>query len=348
MASPASITRANPDTLPADFGEWDAQPIPAVLPEDFNEFDGEPLCHADGGGEKLDKTADDEKAANSDLASPSVSVQATKPDHAQIESPNIETPKENEVSSETSPHERSRLKVLTITSSVILLLLLLVSLLYARREFAAVKPHAATGHQQYEPQPSPAQPAESSPAPTKPSPSVPAVAAPSEQVAPVPDQSSRSDQASLMDAQLNAPARIPKALKSASTQEAPDLTTVGMDGIGGAESIGGVFGTNKRPVVKAESKPIAISAGVAEGRLIHRMPPVYPQIARSARVSGTVILSATISKAGLPEGVHVISGPEMLRRAAIDAVKTWRYKPYLLNNEPVQVETTINVIFTIN
>jgi protein TonB len=63
-------------------------------------------------------------------------------------------------------------------------------------------------------------------------------------------------------------------------------------------------------------------------------------------VSGTVVLAATISKSGTIENLRVLSGHPMLTQAAIDAVKTWRYRPYLLNHEPVEVETTINVVFS--
>jgi protein TonB len=60
-----------------------------------------------------------------------------------------------------------------------------------------------------------------------------------------------------------------------------------------------------------------------------------------------VVLQATISKTGAIEGLHVVSGPAMLQGAAVDAVRTWRYRPYLLSGEPVEVETTVNVIFTL-
>jgi protein TonB len=60
-----------------------------------------------------------------------------------------------------------------------------------------------------------------------------------------------------------------------------------------------------------------------------------------------VVLQATISKAGTIENLRVAGGPAMLQQAALDAVKTWRYRPYLLNGQPVEVETTINVIFTL-
>jgi protein TonB len=94
-------------------------------------------------------------------------------------------------------------------------------------------------------------------------------------------------------------------------------------------------------------KKINISAGVAIGMLLQKTPPIYPPIAKAARVSGTVVLQAKISKSGQIEDLHVVTGPAMLQQAAIDAVKTWRYRPYLLNNDPVEVETTVNVIFTL-
>ena len=100
-------------------------------------------------------------------------------------------------------------------------------------------------------------------------------------------------------------------------------------------------------VQAAAPKKVNISAGVAVGMLIQKTTPIYPPIAKAARVSGTVVLQATISKTGTITNLRVVSGPAMLQQAALDAVKTWRYRPYLLNNEPVEVETTINVIFSL-
>jgi len=81
--------------------------------------------------------------------------------------------------------------------------------------------------------------------------------------------------------------------------------------------------------------------------LLQKTVPLYPPIAKAARVSGTVVLQATISKTGTIENLRVISGPAMLQQAAMDAVKSWRYRPYLLNGDPVEVETTVNVVFTL-
>jgi protein TonB len=83
------------------------------------------------------------------------------------------------------------------------------------------------------------------------------------------------------------------------------------------------------------------------GNLILKVTPNYPPIAKAARVQGTVVLQATISKTGSIENLRVITGPQMLQQAALDAVKAWRYRPYLLSGEPVEVDTTINVVFTL-
>lgn len=95
-------------------------------------------------------------------------------------------------------------------------------------------------------------------------------------------------------------------------------------------------------------RKINISAGVAQGLLSSHSAPVYPPVAKAAGVSGTVVLQATVSQTGNIEALHVVSGPALLQQAALDAVKSWTYRPYLLNGEPVEVGTTINVIFTLS
>jgi len=91
-----------------------------------------------------------------------------------------------------------------------------------------------------------------------------------------------------------------------------------------------------------------VSTGVMEGLLVNRVVPVYPTMARVMRVSGIVQLQAMISRSGTIENLRVVSGPPLLQQAAVDAVKQWLYKPYLLNGEPVEVETSVNVDFTLN
>ncbi len=91
--------------------------------------------------------------------------------------------------------------------------------------------------------------------------------------------------------------------------------------------------------------PTRVSAGVVAGLILSKTTPVYPPIAKAAHVSGTVVLHALISKTGTIDNLTVVSGPEMLRAAALDAVRQWRYKPYLLNGEPTEVDTTVTVNF---
>ncbi len=95
------------------------------------------------------------------------------------------------------------------------------------------------------------------------------------------------------------------------------------------------------------TKIVTISGGVAVGLLISKAQPVYPVDAKQSGVSGTVVLGAIIGTDGAVEDLRVISGPDLLRQAALDAVKTWRYRPYLLNGQPVEVRTTVNIIFTL-
>lgn len=108
----------------------------------------------------------------------------------------------------------------------------------------------------------------------------------------------------------------------------------------------GPFSPSGAPVVVLQQKgPLRISSLVSTGHLIYRKLPAYPSIGRSIRLQGTVVLQAIISKGGTIENLRVISGPAMLQAAAIDAVKDWRYEPYKLDGEAVEVETTVNVEF---
>ena len=84
------------------------------------------------------------------------------------------------------------------------------------------------------------------------------------------------------------------------------------------------------------------------GLLVRKVNPNYPPLARQARIQGQVILRAVISKDGSIENLTLVSGHPMLAPAAIDAVKQWKYKPYLLNGEPVEVDTEVLVNFTLS
>jgi TonB family protein len=98
----------------------------------------------------------------------------------------------------------------------------------------------------------------------------------------------------------------------------------------------------------ASGARVRISAGVMAVNILNKVAPVYPQEARDAGISGTVVLHAIIGKDGSIQALQLVSGPKELAPAAYDAVKQWTYKPYLLNGEPTEVDTTIMVNFNLN
>lgn len=103
------------------------------------------------------------------------------------------------------------------------------------------------------------------------------------------------------------------------------------------------------PDVRQVTPSVAhVSKGVMEGRLLNNILPIYPALARAMHMSGRVELQATISRGGTIENLRVMSGPTIFQQAALDAVRQWRYQPYLLNGQPVEVETTIEVDFAMN
>ncbi len=111
-----------------------------------------------------------------------------------------------------------------------------------------------------------------------------------------------------------------------------------------------LFDGGTRPVLPAPPAVVAHPLRLShmdEGNLIRRVQPTYPALARSARIQGTVMLQAVISKQGTIENLIVLAGHPMLVPAAIDAVRQWHYRPYILNNEPVEVETQITVNFSL-
>jgi periplasmic protein TonB len=162
--------------------------------------------------------------------------------------------------------------------------------------------------------------------------------------------------------QLRTPSRIPQKVQMIREEEAPPPMVATSGVVGGVPGgipggqlsgvIGGIVNATSNlavpkfaPVVPQR---VRISQGVTKGLLIRRVEPTYPPLARSARVQGEVVLSAIISTNGDIENLQLVSGHPMLVPAALSAVKQWRYKPYLLNGQPTEVETTITVIFTLS
>jgi len=161
--------------------------------------------------------------------------------------------------------------------------------------------------------------------------------------------------------QLRTPTRIPQKVEMIKEDEAPPPMAATGGVVGGVPGgipggqVGGVIGGIISSTASLASVPklaapqrIRISQGVTRGLLIHRVEPTYPALAKAARVQGEVVLTAVISTSGQIENLQLVSGHPMLVQEAINAVRQWRYKPYLLNGQPVEVETTITVIFSLS
>ena len=145
------------------------------------------------------------------------------------------------------------------------------------------------------------------------------------------------------------PTSTPTINDLADVSPAPDITNVrhgdgNTDGVPNGLGYAIPIATPKPPT---PTHPLRISHW-AEGNLIYRVQPMYPPLARQARIQGPVQLRAVISKAGVIERLTVESGHPTLSGAAIDAVRQWRYRPYLLNDEPVEIETEITVNFVLS
>jgi protein TonB len=154
------------------------------------------------------------------------------------------------------------------------------------------------------------------------------------------------------DRPLMTPGWIPRTI-SPGEEAAPPSIGSGLlgsaDGPGPGTAVLNAIGNGGNaflPPPPPQLRPLRISR-VMEGNLIHRVQPEYPVLAKMARVQGAVVLHAVISKQGAIEGLEVISGPPALVGAAVDAVRQWRYRPYYLNDEPVEVDTQVTVNFVL-
>jgi protein TonB len=172
---------------------------------------------------------------------------------------------------------------------------------------------------------------------------------------------------------LMAPKAVPKQIAEIKEDEMPPPSAGGLGVVGGVPggvaggATGGVLGSildsapravavlppPPPPVKKEEKKDAAptrvrVGGNVQNGLLVSKVQPIYPPLAKQARIQGRVLLSAMISKEGTIQDLKVTSGHALLIQAAIEAVRQWKYKPYLLNGEPVEVSTEIEVNFMLS
>ncbi len=165
-------------------------------------------------------------------------------------------------------------------------------------------------------------------------------------------------QTDIVNGALRTPTKIPQKIQMIKEDEAPPPAMASSGVVGGVPGgipggqmggvIGGIISSTPVAVPKvATPQRVRVSQGVSQGLLVRKVNPSYPPLARQARIQGTVILRAVISKDGSIENLTLVSGHPMLAPAAIEAVRQWKYKPYLLNGEPVEVDTEVQVNFTL-
>lgn len=150
-----------------------------------------------------------------------------------------------------------------------------------------------------------------------------------------------------------APTVIPKKIEKIVQQPQPDVgTDTGV--IGGVPNgsaggvIGGIIGGVGGPAPPPKpTAPLRVGGNVMAAKEIYAPQPQYPQIAKMAHVQGTVVLHAVINENGTIQELQFVSGPALLRNAAMEAIRTWRYKPTVLDGQPVKVDTTISVVFSL-
>ena len=159
----------------------------------------------------------------------------------------------------------------------------------------------------------------------------------------------------IVNNQLRTPTKIPKKIEKIVEDEAPPPQMGVVGGVPGGVPggsmggvIGGIIGNTPTAVPKIAVQRVRVSAGVSQGLLLRKTAPTYPQMAKIARVQGAVVLAAVIGKDGSIQNLHVVStASPLLNQAAMDAVREWKYRPYILDGEPVEVDTTVTVNFVL-
>jgi periplasmic protein TonB len=354
MASPPeiTITEALPDTLPEDFGEWDDEDSPSTQ--------AARLAGTEQGaaGKVAPKAPTSRKAVPAPQSA--ASSQAGPVRYHSWRSGKAER---------DEPKQAGKKWPFIVGAGAALAVVLYAAMIPAlhHRKASALSEVAAPELAKDVPEPT----ATATPRPenesSQPPPSTPTSPPPSDQPlaatrntrdssdrAPAPNQEHAGPsqaRAQIINDHLSAPARIRTVAAPAQQVPPPSsgLAPADVDGSGKNSSIGGVFDREKQPEMQlASPKVVNLPAGAAFSLLIRRTPPVYPQIAKDSRVAGTVVLLAHISKKGTVEDLRVVSGPEMLQQAAVNAVRTWRYRPYRINNQATEIETNIAVTFSLN
>jgi TonB family protein len=344
MVPPEELELNAPTTLPADFGEWDSGESTAAQPASVSGFDG---FHGSGVATKPAAKSATARVAVLPVAAKPPAAAPRKPAPTYAEAEQVYQQPKRAASPKPKAESEDKPKKTGMFAAIGAVAVLLVAgvLAYPHLHSGTAAPKPAVA-----PQSAAATTALSTATTMKPSPSTQTAAVtPEATTDTTPAENTVRPNTELMNRQLTAPSKISSDLKMLGGKDAAPASgfgATGMDGLGNAGS--GVFTGQNGPKVKvAVPQKVSISSGIAVGLLIQKTPPIYPPMAKNARVSGTVVIQATISRNGTIENPRVVSGPAMLRQSALDAVKTWRFRPYMLSGEPVEVETTVNLNFSL-
>jgi protein TonB len=352
MVPPEEIDLNAPTTLPADFGEWDsgeaaaAQAAAAAAPE---------VVPAPAAAKPQPKAATARVAvlpaagrAPSAPPPPRPAASAYTEVEPVYQPPQPQRAKAADArpKAESAPPEKKKTGM--IAGIVVLALLLGGGAL----GLVKMRSKAVPANQPVATQTTPVNTPSSTQAPSTPAngstPAAANTAANNTQTAETPPQDRPlSPQALAIAQSANATSRIQKDLSMLKGAEAPpsaDFGSAGAEGLGAASN---PFSGQSGPKVKVAQQKVTISTGSAVALLVKSTPPAYPAIAKQARVQGIVVIQATIAKSGAVGNLRAVSGPAMLRQAALDSVKNWRFKPYMLDGEPIEVDTTVNVNFVL-
>jgi protein TonB len=337
--------------------------VPTVLPADFNEWDN----NAAPAAEREKKSAND--AAKVGLPTlPSKRSQTVSPDSRTKRQAGNETlfqsvtaeVKNEETEAASLQEDRPSKRGIYIAAGVLAVLLLVVLFLYPgylkrgpggdAPSSAHAEPMQTLSAPTSAPQDAPttteesAAPAESTPSSQSAAPATPATTASPEaaEMPRVPQQ--------MMKAQLNAPRRIPKDLVNTSTKEAAPAANFGSVSIEGMNS-----GTNANRIFTSTGSKskvvtlgqVSLSGNEAMKLVVKKTPPVYPNIAKTERVSGTVTLQGVVSKTGTLQDLRILGGPQLLRTPVLDAVKHWKFHSYQINNQPVDAKILLSFNFSL-
>jgi protein TonB len=371
------MTEVLPETLPGDFVEWDEASGSAKPAQPASRESGagvgvvsspaaqveEHLCAAASPGQavavSIDKLRFSAPRPNGATATAKMMLDEILPHSLRANA------------LETIRATRRRWPIIAGASFALAVILAAMINMFDHGSVPPVKPVAAPAPSMSEsPQPEDAAPKRAHSTVTVPKSTAAATASGAEQTgseaAPRPVQKNARLSLDPMYDQLHTPTRLGIKANLAEQASPPPGGFVATDihGLDNTNAIGAVFGSPKRPRVQIASQQvvspresreqidsrqvITVPPNVALDLLIQKRPPAYPSIAKTAKVSGTIVLAATISKTGNVEDLRVVSGPYMLRTSSVDAVRDWRFKPYMLNGQPMAIETTINLHFSLN